>query len=368
VRESSRYEKPTARRKEVLEFKRLRTGVAAVAPPRQVSGRVRAVPDSSLLLRYMDLHCKGHIHPKMMRRAVSGEKKAWRNSGMTENDIIKPSKLGQCPTCVLAKRNKKSVHENDKTNPLDFDKSTSPLNSMNCSPGEIVSMDPSGVINPFLANGDRLFYLFKDSRTEFNHVFSAKDQSEESTKGVICRTLEWYIKQGCKPKILRVDAARTLTSVSLRAWIWKRFKVEIQTSIPYSHWQNPVERDMQTVVAGASALLHGQEWLQGDSWDLALQHFVDIRNRSPNAKCGMKSPMQFITKDTLDFNTSFQFNFGDLVAVALPGVESGKEWKFDIKNQLGIYCGNASGYKRGIWCIGRILIQFLFDFMCGASR
>ena len=98
---------------------------------------------------------------------------------------------------------------------------------------------------------------------------------------------------------------------------------------------------MQTVVNGASALLHGQEWLKADSWDLALQHFIDVRNRSPNAKCGLKSPMQILTKEALDFDTSFKFNFGNLVAVALPGNKVEKNWKFDVRNQLGIYCGQS---------------------------
>jgi hypothetical protein len=60
--------------------------------------------------------------------------------------------------------------------------------------------------------------------------------------------------------------------------------VLIQRSIPYSHWKVAVERDVQTVVYGVSVLLHGQEWSKADSWDLALQHFVSIRNRTPNAK------------------------------------------------------------------------------------
>jgi hypothetical protein len=108
-----------------------------------------------------------------------------------------------------------------------------------------------------------------------------------------------------------------------------------------------VERDMATIIAGTSALLHGQEWLQADSWDLALQHFIGLRNGTPNAKCGIKSPLQMITKKVIDFDLSYKFAFGDFVAVALPGTEIQRVWKFDVKNQLGIYCGNAEGKKRG---------------------
>jgi hypothetical protein len=104
---------------------------------------------------------------------------------------------------------------------------------------------------------------------------------------------------------------------------------------------------MATDKAGASALLHGQEWLQADAWDLALQHFVGLRNGTPNAKRGFKSPLQMITKRVIDFKTSYRFNFGDFVAVALPGTEVGRVWAFDVKNQLGICYGITEGKKRG---------------------
>jgi hypothetical protein len=62
--------------------------------------------------------------------------------------------------------------------------------------------------------------------------------------------------------------------VGLKKWLRKEYSVEIDASVPYAHWENAVERDMATVKAGASALLHGQEWLQADAWDLDLHHFV----------------------------------------------------------------------------------------------
>jgi hypothetical protein len=302
-------------------------------------GRLRLTPPpANVLLRYIEIHERGHINPRYMAKAVSGPNPAWRNVGLTAGQIRRCSKLYKCPTCILAKRGLLSPARND-ADPNDLSRETSQLNSKNAAPGSIISMDPSGPISPATAKGDTLFFLFKDVKTEFDHVVCSKNQNTESVKSALTKVLDWYIKEGCKPEILRVDAAKGLNSVELSSWLWKEYKVKIQKSIPYSHWQVSVERDMQTVVNGASALLHGQEWLKADSWDLALQHFVGIRNRTPNARTEYKSPLQAITKECLDFETSYKFNFGDLVAVALPGNKIEKNWKFDVRNQLGIYCG-----------------------------
>jgi hypothetical protein len=339
-----RVRKPTVKIKEVppqATRKRRSPEDSDVKAMELSTGRVRvSPPPAHVLLRYIEMHERGHVNPKYMAKAVSGPNPAWRNCGLTEGQINRCAKLYRCPTCVLAKRGLLAPAKNAR-DPNDFSRETSQLNSKNASPGSIISMDPSGLVSPATAKGETLFFLFKDIKTEFDHAVFSKSQDTESVKSACAKVLDWYIKQGCKPEILRVDAAKGLNSVELSSWLWKEYRVKIQKSIPYSHWQVAVERDMQTVVNGASALLHGQEWLKADSWDLALQHYVGIRNRTPNARTGFKSPLQVITKEALDFETSYKFNFGDLVAVALPGNKIEKQWKFDVRNQLGIYCGQS---------------------------
>jgi hypothetical protein len=137
-----------------------------------------------------------------------------------------------------------------------------------------------------------------------------------------------------------------LLSDDLDDWLWSEWGCRLQNSLPYAHWQNAVERDMQTVVNGASTLLHAQSWLKADAWDLALWHYIDLRNASPNSKHS-ESARFILTKQPTDFDSEFLFSFGDLLAVRLPGEGSNtKEWKFDLKNELGIYCGQPVE-KRG---------------------
>ena len=98
---------------------------------------------------------------------------------------------------------------------------------------------------------------------------------------------------------------------------------------------------MQTVVKGTSTLLHAQPWLRSDRWTDALIHFVDCRNRVPNAHTQSKSPYHVITGNHTDLNRTLKFAFGDLVSVGIP--EDFRSWKFDVRNDLAIYVGQEPG-------------------------
>jgi hypothetical protein len=79
---------------------------------------------------------------------------------------------------------------------------------------------------------------------------------------------------------------------------------------------------------------------------LAQYHFADCRNNSPQVKLrDGRSPWQVFTKEQLDFNLEKRFQFGDLIAVGLPG--DGKAWKFDMRNEVVIYVGDSADIKRG---------------------
>lgn len=100
------------------------------------TARTRYVPPLSVMSRFYDVHERGHVHPKYMCKAVTGDNPAWRNCGLTAGQISRCAKAWSCPTCVLAKRRKMSIPINEK-DPNDFDRDKSPLNSKNCLPGSI---------------------------------------------------------------------------------------------------------------------------------------------------------------------------------------------------------------------------------------
>ena len=68
---------------------------------------------------------------------------------------------------------------------------------------------------------------------------------------------------------------------------------------------------------------------------------VDCRNRTPNKKCGMKSPYEVLTGRKVNLEKSFQFAFGDLVAVHV--TKERRLWKFDLRWDIGIYIGQPEG-------------------------
>ena len=359
------------------------------------SRRIRKATGSDVMLRYIEAHERcGHQHPTVMQRAVLH--KSWINLGLTAGQIYRASKLYTCPMCTLAKRhlcklpinttnlpsqgsrkrskltadNSKEVsHDNfkevsalsatsmtgdasstSKDAPMSTSTDTSipqpvHLSSHTALPGQIISMDPSGLINPPTPEHRPLFFLFKDVCTGMNHAVISHHANIDYAKEAVNHVFEWYNQQGCHPKYLRVDAASTFTSDTFTKWLWTEHKCQVQHSVPYAHWQNAVERDMQTVVDGASALLHSQKWLHANNWDLALHHFINIRNRTPNSHNTALSPWQIFKKEPLDFDVLFRFTFGDLVAVADDRYGRARR-KFDMRNQLGIYVGEAERTKR----------------------
>ena len=175
-----------------------------------------------------------------------------------------------------------------------------------------------------------------------NHVVNTTSKDLDSLLSALPQVINWYDKYNCKVLKIRCDAENVMQSQSIIDYC-NSCSITLQSSIPYCHWQNSVERDVQTIVKGTSTLLHSQPWLRADVWDLALNHFISIRNRTPNSHHARLSPYQRITKRPLDLNTSFKFSFGDFVAVSIPDHQ--RTFKFDIKNDIGIYVGQCDNMK-----------------------
>jgi KUP system potassium uptake protein len=307
--------------------------------------RMRKLRGSSVMQRFIEGHERsGHMSPRMMQKAVRGgdhTRPAWTNLGLTHGQIGRASRLYQCPHCLLAKRKKDPVPVNTP-DPYDFIDEAVPLNSRNAKDGEIISMDPVGPVSPATSSGHKLFFMFKCVAGRYGHIVTSESHDATHTIAAIEHVVAWYRSYGYDPKILRADSGKEYMSEDVLKWLAEH-GMRVQNSVPYCHYQNAVERDIQTVVRGASALLHAQTWLRADCWDLALWHFMDCRNRAPTAG-QMESAHQRITKEVLDFNEMFRFAFGDVVAVAIPDHE--KKFKFDMKNHIGIYVGQPKE-KRG---------------------
>lgn len=277
----------------------------------------------------IDLHEKmGHQPCAIMCQAISGFDPPWKNTGVTCAQVKRVMARHHCVTCFLAKRNKlpKGQSAGDRKSTL--------------QPGDILSTDPVGKINPVSVNGNQYFFLFKDVATGFLHAIPSKTKT--GFLQALKQVHSFYTTHGHKPKILRSDQGTEEQATDVTQWLsTPAIAMTREHSAPYAQYQNSVERDVQTVCKGVSAMLHGQMWLRADQWELALGHFISCRNASPNVHDKRRSPLQRVTNTSVNLTRSFLFTFGDIVAVNLPDVD--RHWKFDVKNDIGIYVGQPLG-------------------------
>ena len=304
-------------------------------------GKARMIYGRAAIDRFIHLHSvANHPNLKQMLSAVSGDRPSWRNCGLTPEQLSKIGKSYKCPDCILSKRHFTSPAINLTNGGDEY------LSSATARPGDIISADYIGPIKPTSSTGYTGFFLFKDVCTGYGHCVCVSSKATEHFLDALTHTLAFYSHNNLRVRILRTDDENILQSRAVEHYCnLPHNSIKLESSIPYQHWQNSVERDVQTVVRGVSTLLHAQVFLSAAHWDLALFHYIHLRNRTPNSRTYLKSPHQIITGEPLDFTINFRHSFGDLVAVSIPA--SNQQWKFDLKHDLGVYVGDSEKHKRG---------------------
>ena len=269
----------------------------------------------------------GHASLDSMVRAISPGG-CWEGVNLTEADLRRVFRDYQCLICVLAKT--KMAGPMVREHPRDI------------LPGEVISVDISPSSVPSV-EGYTMVFVFCDQAVGNLHVFGAKSKTEflKCLKEVHA----YYRKYGYTMKKLCSDDEYVLKSAEVLRWLEENGNIEKLASNPYQHWQNLVERYIQTINVGTAALLHDQIFLGAAMWFLAMLHFVDCRNNTPNVHTGTSSPREMIEKKKVDLKTQFLFAFGQPVCVGV--VEPDKIWKFDLRNELGIYVGQPAGHVGG---------------------
>lgn len=267
----------------------------------------------------------GHTSPEDMCSATSGSPSTWRTAlGVTPREIRKVFKHYKCPHCIASKRNLDPPGLPDGQTAPEY-------------PGEVICCDPVGKISPPTKDGHCWYFLFVCAKTGFLHAFTAK--TKDAFPDAFRQVVDYYKARKFEPRILRSDNDTVLNSEMFKQLLVEHHMTQ-QKSAPYRQFQNgTAERNVQTVGKGVSLLLHAQQWLQADQWDLALHHYVDCRNNTPNVHNRHKSPNHQVNGTATNLDKRFQFAFGDVVAVGIPPAL--KSWKFDLKNDIGIYVGNA---------------------------
>ena len=93
------------------------------------------------------------------------------------------------------------------------------------------------------------------------HMYTSKEKSAENIIVAIESTVKWYRNNGIIIKILRTDNEQVNMSNAVEEFLSKpENNIKLQSSKPYQHWQNALERDVQTLENGVSTLLASQPW------------------------------------------------------------------------------------------------------------
>jgi hypothetical protein len=207
--------------------------------------------------------------------------------------------------------------------------------------GEVISADPVGKITPSTVQGCTWFILFKDICTGYELAVVSKSKDAEAFVAALAQVVDFMALHGHTVRTLRTDSEEIFRSSNVLKTYLQANRISSEYSAPYTHNQNSVERDVQTVVKGTAALLHGQPWIRAAYWDLALLHFIRLRNRALNIHHKTESAHQRVTGKFTDFSNTFEFSFGDVVSTSLNFSE--RLWKFDVRRELGIVVGQPDG-------------------------
>ena len=262
----------------------------------------------------------GHPNTEAMCAAVDGDQPTWDHSNLTSSQIRSIMRKYPCTICLLAKRQRPPV-------------ATPSGERKDMKPGECISGDIVP-ISPAAHDGSTMFFLFADVATGYMIAYTAKAKNSFLTAFI--KAINTLRRYGHEVKIFRSDAETVLKDGDMGRYLEEN-GIYHETSTPEAHYQNFVERYVNTAVRATATLLHSQTFLKDKHWDWALFHAIDCRNRTPNKKCGMKSPYEVLTSRRVNLNKSFQFAFGDLVAVHI--TKERRHWKFDLRWDVGIFIG-----------------------------
>ena len=279
------------------------------------------VEPPSIREKVISLHERmGHANAEAMCDAISGDSPSWTHSDLSPAQVRRVMKRHRCLICLLAKRPRPTI------SPPSGDRRDLPPGY--CISGDIIPVSPPA------HDGSTMFFLFADVRTGYLLAYTgkAKDSFLEAFKQAVSHFERW----GHKVRAFRSDAETVLKDGKMGEYLKANGFVH-ELSTPDAHYQNFVERYVQTVNKFTAALLNGQDILQSKHWNWALFHAIDCRNRVPNSKCRPSSPYEVITGYKTNLKKTFQFTFGDLVAVHLP--KDKRNWKFDLRWDVGVYVG-----------------------------
>jgi hypothetical protein len=251
-------------------------------------------------------------------------------TNITPAQVNKILKNIHCLSCELSKRNHDPTKEGDGFHAL--------------SPGDEISVDYQGKINPPSIRGFTGFYLLKDSYTGHRHAIMVKNKSAASYLDALQRVITFYNSHGHTVRKLRCDAGSTEADTEVVQHLATHHKIVVDPAGVGKQSQNPVEREAQTLIKGVGALLNDQKSLSKAWWCYAVESWIDTANCRPNNNDQIDSSassLELITGTAPNLEYKFLFPFGCPVTFIKP--KDRRESHFETTSEYGIAVGSSKG-------------------------
>ena len=157
-----------------------------------------------------------------------------------------------------------------------------------------------------------VFFFFKDLFSGFRHAIFVKDKSGSTFLSAAEQVIGFYRQHGHHVRHIRCDAGSSENDMAAGTALQERHGVTIQPAASGHQHQNPVEREVQTLIKGVSCLLHDQQSLGSTWWDYAVDSWVATANCRPHRNEWLNLPVsahEIITGKAPDVARNFKFPY-----------------------------------------------------------
>ena len=196
-------------------------------------------------------------------------------------------------------------------------------------------------MNPSSVRGYVGFYLIKDLHSAYLHAIPTRDKTAATYRATLALAIDFYQTHGHRVLKVRSDSGSAENALESAEFL-SQFNIITDTAAPDEQQQNPVEREMQTLKKGVSALLIDQTALGPSWWCYAVESWVSTSNATPRGGNTL-SPIEIVTSVADDISVKFQFPFG--FPVNVHKIE-GRGTTFDTVGEIGIAVGCSNGSNR----------------------
>ena len=269
------------------------TGVPATSRKKRKNERQTETIDPAMIKEALWLHKRmGHLSRQVMMKAIAHN--AWTGIpvGLTPSIIDSVFHHIECTACSLGKRNRVPREKGTGIHPV--------------HPGHTLSFDYQPV-STLSITGHTGYFLFKCLCSGYRHAVLTKSKGTEYLKEAITSVTQWYKKHGFITRKLGFDSGATEKGHPLQEFLTER-EIDYSPAAVNSQFQNPVEREVQTVNKGVATLFADQHLLNSSFWTYALNHWILSANATPIA--GETSPVEQVTGRSIDISRMFRFPFG----------------------------------------------------------